>query len=308
MPMPTHEDAMLPALQALQDGAARDRRELAERVADHFKLSAEDRARLLPSGKLPLIRSRTGWALTYLKAAGLVTTAKRGWYQITPAGREALRTAAGHIDSDFLDQYEAFRDFRSRSRTTDRKAEAAARKPERPQAAESPPDEAMEDAYGRMRGAVEAELLDLARAMDPQAFEQLVVDLLVRMGYGGNREEAARAIGRSGDEGIDGIVDEDRLGLDTIYLQAKRWEAPVGRPEVQKFAGALQGQRAQKGIFITTAAFTRDAIDYAGKIATRVVLIDGRRLATLMFEHDVGVMARNSFVVKGIDSDYFNEA
>jgi restriction system protein len=166
----------------------------------------------------------------------------------------------------------------------------------------------MAEAYERLRDAVEAELLDLAREMEPRLFEQLVIDLLVRMGYGGNREEAAKAIGRSGDEGIDGVIDEDRLGLDTIYVQAKRWSSSVGRPEIQQFAGALQGQRAHKGVFITTSSFTRDATEYAGRIGTRVILIDGRRLAALMFEHDVGVTPRISFTVKSVDSDYFEEA
>jgi restriction system protein len=279
-------------------------------MADHFGLSADERERLLPSGNAPMIRSRTGWALTYLKAAGLITTLKRGWYEITPAGREAIASAPDHIDNDFLDRYESFRTFRSRSRSTGQKSEpeASSAEPAKGTTVVVPPDEAMQEAYGKMREAIEAELLDLAKAMNPRAFEQLVVDLLVRMGYGGNREEAARAIGRSGDEGIDGVIDEDRLGLDTIYLQAKRWDSTVGRPEIQKFAGALQGQRAQKGIFITTAAFTRDAMEYADRISTRVVLIDGRRLAALMFEHDVGAMPRESFVIKTVDGDYFEDS
>jgi restriction system protein len=171
-----------------------------------------------------------------------------------------------------------------------------------------PPDEALERAYARLRAAIEVELLDTLRGVAPSFFEQLVIDLLVRMGYGGSRAEAARAIGRSGDGGIDGVIDEDRLGLDVIYVQAKRWEASVGRPEIQKFAGALQGQRARKGIFITTSTFTRDAEDYAQRIDSRIVLIDGQRLATLMFDYDVGVSARGSYTVKSIDGDYFEES
>jgi restriction system protein len=306
MSMPTHEEAMLPVLRVLMDGEAQHRRVLADRMADHFDLSAEERTALLPSGKAPVIRSRTGWALTYLKAAGLVSSARRGWYLITPAGREVVASGVAAIDNDYLSHYDAFKEFRSRSRPTTRESAASDGTVET--ASDVPPDEAIAEAYERLRDAVEAELLDLAREMEPRLFEQLVIDLLVRMGYGGNREEAAKAIGRSGDEGIDGVIDEDRLGLDTIYVQAKRWSSSVGRPEIQRFAGALQGQRAHKGVFITTSSFTRDATEYAGRIGTRVILIDGRRLAALMFEHDVGVTPRTSFTIKSVDSDYFEEA
>jgi restriction system protein len=158
-----------------------------------------------------------------------------------------------------------------------------------------------------MRATLVGELLDAVKSAPPTFFEELVVDLLVRMGYGGSRPEAARAVGRSGDGGIDGVIDEDRLGLDAIYVQAKRWEATVGRPEIQKFAGALQGQRAKKGIFITTSSFTRDAQEYAERIENRIILIDGTKLAALMFDFDVGVSARSSFTVKKLDSDYFEQ-
>jgi restriction system protein len=150
--------------------------------------------------------------------------------------------------------------------------------------------------------------MDTTRGVSPAFFEELVIDLLVRMGYGGTRTEAARAIGRTGDGGIDGVIDEDHLGLDSIYVQAKRWEGSVGRPEIQKFAGALQGQRATKGIFITTSTFTGEAVEYAQRIGTRIVLIDGRRLAALMFEHDVGVSPKRAYTVKDIDGDYFEES
>ena len=151
-------------------------------------------------------------------------------------------------------------------------------------------------------------MIDTTKGVSPTFFEEVVIDLLVRMGYGGNRTEAARAIGRTGDGGIDGVIDEDRLGLDSIYVQAKRWEGSVGRPDIQKFAGALQGQRATKGIFITTSTFTGEAVEYAQRIGTRIVLIDGRRLAALMFEHDVGVSPKRTYTVKDIDGDYFEES
>jgi restriction system protein len=300
---------MLPVLIALADGEAKHRRALADRMADHFGLTPEERAQMLPSGKSPVIRSRTGWALSYMKQAGLVAAPRRGWYQITGTGNEVLSTKPSRIDNDFLTQFEGFRDFRARSRAdgADSSAEAEPGSSVDPLPTE-PPDEALERAYGRLRAAVEAELVETTKSVAPTFFEELVIDLLVRMGYGGNRAEAARAIGRTGDGGVDGVIDEDRLGLDAIYVQAKRWEAAVGRPEIQKFAGALQGQRATKGIFITTSAFTREAEEYAQRIGTRIVLIDGRRLATLMFEHDVGVSPRRTYVVKDVDGDYFEES
>jgi restriction system protein len=301
---------MLPVLKVLANGEPQHRRALADMMADHFQLTAEERARMLPSKKAPVIRSRIGWALSYMKQAGLVTTPKRGWYEITPAGRQLIATNPADIDNDTLLQYETFRDFRTRSRLDDESVEneeiPRADDADRPQI--EPPDEALDRAYSRLRSAVEAELVDTVKSVAPAFFEELVIDLLVRMGYGGNRAEAARAIGRTGDGGIDGVIDEDRLGLDSIYVQAKRWEGSVGRPEIQKFAGALQGQRANKGIFITTSSFTRDAEEYSQKIGTRIVLIDGRRLAALMFEHDVGVSPKRTYVVKDVDGDYFEES
>jgi restriction system protein len=310
MTIPTHEEAMLPVLQELNDGEARHRRALAESMATHFALSSEERSKLLPSGKAPVIRSRTGWALSYMKQAGLVSSPRRGWYQITELGKQVLLESPTRIDNDFLIRFDGFRDFRARSRSDGEteEQELPAAEPKATSLAIEPPDEALERAYGRLRTAVEAELTDTIKNVAPTFFEELVIDLLVKMGYGGNRAEAARAIGRTGDGGIDGVIDEDRLGLDAIYVQAKRWESSVGRPEIQKFAGALQGQRATKGIFITTSTFTREAEDYAQRIGTRIVLIDGRRLAALMFEHDVGVSPKRTYVVKDVDGDYFEES
>ena len=266
---------------------------------------------MLPSGKSPVFRSRAGWALSYMKQAGLVTSPRRGWYEITTPGKEVLTAMPARIDNDFLMRFEGFRDFRARSRAEDGSElpiEFNGEQDTHPVAPVEPPDEALERAYGRLRVTVEAELMDTIKNVTPSFFEQLVIDLLVRMGSGGNRAEAARAIGRTGDGGIDGVIDEDRLGLDSIYVQAKRWESSVGRPELQKFAGALQGQRATKGIFITTSTFTRDAEDFAQRIGTRIVLVDGRRLASLMFEHDVGVSPRRTFIVKDVDGDYFEDS
>jgi restriction system protein len=245
-----------------------------------------------------------------MKQAGLVATTRRGWYQITPLGHQVLADAPAQLDNEYLMRFEGFRAFRTRSKSQDDSTEDESSPASVATSAHPvvPPDEALERAYARLRSAIEAELLDTLGGVTPGFFEQLVIDLLVRMGYGGSRAEAARAIGRSGDGGIDGVIDEDRLGLDVIYVQAKRWEASVGRPEIQKFAGALQGQRARKGIFITTSTFTREAEDYAQRIDSRIVLIDGQRLAALMFEYEVGVTARGSYTVKSIDGDYFEES
>jgi restriction system protein len=263
---------------------------------------------MLPSGKAPVIRSRTGWALVYLKQAGLIQSARRGWYSITKRGLDALTAAPARIDRPYLMQFAEFRDFRARSDAARGAEERESDGTSDDTPASIPPDEALEKAYSRLREDVEAELLDTLKGVTPAFFEQTVIDVLVAMGYGGSRSEAARAIGRSGDGGIDGVIDEDRLGLDVIYVQAKRWENTVGRPELQKFAGALQGQRATKGIFITTSTFTREAEEFARMIGSRIVLVDGVRLASLMFEYGVGVTARNTYTVKSLDGDYFEES
>lgn len=304
--IPTYEEAMPAVLTILGDGSAKHRRSIADEVADHFHLTAEEREQQYGSQRSTLIRGRTGWALTYLKQAGLVATAKRGWYQITDRGRAAIAMPGTTINRKFLERYPEFQEFLGRSRGE--AAEAGGEESvERAPVVGLAPDEALEQAYRTLRAEIEQELIDTVKAASPEFFERLVVDLLVRMGYGGNREDAGRAVGRSGDGGIDGVIDEDRLGLDVIYLQAKRWENVVGRPEIQKFAGALQAQRARKGIFLTTSHFTKDAEDYVTRIDNRIILIDGHRLAALMFEFEVGVTPRSTYTVKGIDGDFFDE-
>ncbi len=225
MTIPTFQNCMQPLLAALVNGDALHRWALVDKVADFFRLTQEERERMLASGKGLIIRSRVGWALTYLKQAGLVSSPKRGLYQLTPRGTDVLAAAPARVDTEYLKRFPEFMEFRSRSRSQtgasdesipvvlpDEKIEAL------------PPDEALEEAYSRLRGDVEAELLDTVKSGTPLFFERLVIDLLVKMGYGGSREEAARAVGKSGDGGIDGVIDEDRLGLDVIYIQAKRWE------------------------------------------------------------------------------------
>jgi restriction system protein len=310
MPIPNYEQAMLPVLRVLAESSPRPRRDIAAAIADIFNLTDAERQQLLPSGKFPVILSRVGWALSYMKQARLVETVKRGVYQLTDRGKQVLVDQPGGIDSEYLERFLEFREFQTRTRDSTAGAPTPG---EVPPTASTPlpvqsPEEALETAYSRLRATLQAELLDAVKAGTPSFFEDLVVDLLVRMGYGGSRPEAARAVGKTGDGGIDGVIDEDRLGLDVIYVQAKRWENTVGRPDVQKFAGALQGQRAKKGIFITTSSFSRDAEEYAQRIDSRIVLIDGTRLAALMFDFDVGVNARSAFTVKQLDSDYFEDA
>jgi restriction system protein len=233
-----------------------------------------------------------------MKSAGLVDSPKRGVVRITDRGVEILKKPPPRIDVKFLDQYPEFIEFRTRHDEGQR---------HEPQTTTATPEEALDDAYQTLRTSLEAELLLRVKAASPVFFERLVIELLVRMGYGGSLRDAGQAVGKSGDGGIDGIIKEDRLGLDVIYVQAKRWDAVVGRPEIQKFAGALQGHRARKGVFITTSAFSRDAEDYVGRIESKIVLIDGVTLAQLMVDSGVGVSLVGSYELKRVDSDYFSE-
>ena len=212
-----------------------------------------------------------------------------------------LTSDSERLDVKFLDRFEEFRQFRA-LRGTRSGGNAVAESLESDE--QTTPEEALESAYGRLRDSLASEIIQQVKAASPSLFERLVVELLLKIGYGGSRQDAGRAIGRSGDEGIDGIINEDRLGLDIVYVQAKRWEASVGRPEVQKFAGALQGQRAKKGILITTSCFTGEARDYVSKIDNKIALIDGEKLAELMIDHNLGVSLMASYEVKRIDADY----
>jgi len=301
MPIPNYQTFMLPLLRLAGDGIEHSLRDAIESLAKEFRLSEEERREMLPSGLQAVFANRVGWARTYMKKAGLLTSPRRGYFAITKRGKEALAAGPSRIDTEFLDQYPEFREFRALRRQPS--ASDAMAEDEQTRT----PEEALERAYQNLREDLAAELLAQIKQSPPSLFERLVVELLVKMGYGGSREDAGRAIGRSGDEGIDGIIKEDRLGLDIIYIQAKRWEATVGRPEIQKFAGALQGQRARKGIFITTSDFSRDAQAYVSRIETKIVLIGGEQLAQLLMDHNVGVAPVASYELKRIDSDYFAE-
>ena len=300
MPIPDFQSIMRPLLEAHQDGEEHLNRDLVAELADHFGLSEEERREMLPSGGARLFDNRVGWAKSHITQAGLLEAPRRAVSRITERGREVLRDHPERVDLRVLNEFEDYREFRNRRRSFEEKEE-----PTDSDSNSQTPEELLENAYLKVRRQVETELLAQIIGSPPDFLERVVVDLVVRMGYGGSRKDAGEALGRSGDEGIDGIIKEDPLGLDIIYLQAKRWEGTVGRPEIQKFAGALQGQRARKGIFITTSSFTAEALDYATRIETKIILIDGARLAKLMFDHGIGVATTSSYDVKRIDSDYF---
>jgi restriction system protein len=304
MAIPDYQTCMLPFLRYLADGAEHALRETEDSLAEHFKLTPSERAELLPSGQQGVFKNRIGWARTYLKKAALIDSPKRGTFRITDRGLKTLASNPSRIDVKYLEQFSEFIEFRDASKPSNEADSVAFT--QLPQS-KTTPEEAIEGAYQGLREQLAAELLTRILSCTPAFFEQLVVELLVKMGYGGSRRDAGERIGQTGDGGIDGIIKEDRLGLDTIFIQAKRWQGSVGRPEIQKFVGALQGQRAKKGVFITTSSYTTEASSYALQIDTKVVLIDGKQLAGLMIDFDVGVAPAASYVVKRIDSDYFEE-
>ena len=276
MAIPDYQSVMLPLLELAGDDKTHRVREAVALLAKKFSLTDEEQRELIPSGRGSRFHNNVTWARTYLKKAGFLADPKRGAFRITERGRTILANKPAKIDTKFLRRFREFNDFIGGTPSPDN--------PVLPPP-DPTPEDALQSAYETLRSSLAADLLEQVRRSSPAFFEQLVVDVLVRMGYGGSRKEAGEAIGRAGDEGIDGIIKEDRLGLDIIYIQAKRWENTVGRPEVQRFAGALQGKRARKGVFITTSSFSREAIDYAANIDTKVILIAGTQLTELMIDH-----------------------
>jgi len=297
MPIPDFQSLMLPLVKIAADGAEHTNTEAAEHLANGFGLSEQDRKELLPSGQQAVFTNRIAWARSHLSMAGLLQNSGRGVFRITPRGQEVLATNPSAINLRFLQQFPEYLEARNK-----RKHDTPVTSTD---AEEQTPEERLEAAYETLRTNLAKDLLTQLKSSPPDFFERVVVELLVRMGYGGTRKDAGQDIGKSGDEGIDGIIKEDRLGLDIIYIQAKRWQNTVSRPEIQKFAGALQGQRARKGIFITTSDFSRDAAEYATRIDTKIVLIDGDQLAELMIDHSIGVTSVASYEIKRIDTDYF---
>lgn len=256
-------------------------------LGKQFKLTEEEMSEVLPSGQSLLFANRVGWARTYLKKAGLLEAAKRGMLAITGRGIEVLKKKPKKVDNSLLKQFPEFLEFQS----IKKEGSEPSSQIESAHVEKQTPEETIDIAYQSIRQSLAQELIDTVRRLPPAFFERLVVELLVKMGYGGSLKDAGKAIGKTGDEGIDGTIKEDKLGLDIIYIQAKRWQASgiVGRPELHKFVGALAGQGAKKGIFITTSSFSKDALSYSPKNETKIVLIDGVQLAQLMIDYNLGV-------------------
>jgi len=302
MAIPDFQSVMRPLMDILRDGKEHAMRETLDRLASHFELTDEEKDRLLPSGRQAVFTNRVSWAKTHLRMAGLIEPTAKGVFKITGRGLELLKANHDRIDLRLLRKQPGYLEARDRKRDKpDGNGELVSSD------AEQTPEEMMEQSFEALRESLGREILAKLKSASPSFFERLVVELLVRMGYGGTRKDAGEAIGKSGDEGIDGIIKEDRLGLDTIYIQAKKWEQTVGRPEIQKFAGALQGVRARKGIFITTSDFSREAAEYASRIESKIVLIDGEQLWNLMIDFGIGVSTTATYEVKRIDNDYFGE-
>ncbi len=303
MAIPDFQSIMLPFLKIAGDGNEHSIREYTDKLAIQFSLSEQELNILLPSGKQTTFYNRVGWARMYLSKSGLLEMSRRSFYRITKQGKQVLSSNPTRIDMKYLQQFPGFVEFRKsvsghkNTQTTEEEPKEIERKT---------PEEILEDAYQEIHLNLAQELLTLVKQSDPAFFERLVVALLVKMGYGGSWQEAARAVGQTGDEGIDGIIDEDRLGLDTIYIQAKKWETVVSRPEIQKFVGALMGKRSRRGVFITTSRFSSEAINYVATIDYKIVLIDGQRLAEFMIDCGIGVTEVISYSLKRVDSDYFS--
>ncbi len=308
MAIPDYQTVMLPLLRfAGEKNDETSTGEVVEVLAKEFGLTDEDLKEMLPSGIQSTFVNRVGWASTYMKKAGLLEATRRGYYRITPRGQELLKKQPKAINVKLLKQYPEFLEFQQLKGTRSGDRESSSRTTL--DVTTATPSEALEAAYENLRDELADELLARVKKSSPSFFERVVVELLVKMGYGGSRADAGKAIGKTGDGGIDGIIKEDKLGLDIVYIQAKRWENnPVGRPDVMQFAGALQAQKANKGIFITTSRFTEDARSYVSQIGSKIVLIDGEQLTSLMIEHDVGVSIVSMYPVKKIDTDYFDES
>jgi restriction system protein len=311
--IPDFQSIMLPLLKQISDGKEYRLDTIVDLVAKEFKITDEERKKLLPSGQTFIFGSRVGWARTYMKKAGLIDTPKRGCMIITDRGLSVLKQNPPAINIAYLRQFQAFIEWQSMKKDNNQNNddEFATQPLEQTiaQTIAQTPEELLEISYQAIRKDLAQDILDKIFALSPLFFERLVVELLVKMGYGGTIQDAGMAIGKSGDEGIDGTIKEDKLGLDVIYIQAKRWQSGsvVGRPEIQKFVGALAGQGAKKGIFITTSSFTKDAISYVPRNDTKIVLIDGVQLSQLMIDHNVGVAIQHLYEIKRIDNDYFEE-
>ncbi|MDZ4733522.1 MAG: restriction endonuclease [Nitrospirota bacterium] len=297
MAVPDFQSFFKPLLDLAADGKEHSNQEAREVIAKVMALPEADLNELLPSGTQRKFDNRVAWAKSYFIQAKVLESPRRSIFRITQRGMELHKVGHKRIDVRILNQYPEFLEFHK----------ARSPKEEELEPSKETPEETLQKSYESIRGDLASQIVQRIANNSPQFFERMVVDLMVAMGYGGSRADAGKSIGGSGDEGIDGIIKEDRLGLDLVYLQAKRWEGTVGRPDIQKFVGALHGKRAKKGVFITTSKFSDDAKNYVETIDPKVILIDGRMLAELMIDYGLGTTTTATFEVKRIDSDYFTE-
>lgn len=306
MPVPDYETLMLPVLRLFGAGA-KNVAECVPRIRDEFGISDEEAQELIPSGRITVLQSRTHWARTYLSKAGLLYSPSRNLHVITDKGRSLLERNPARIDNALLGEFDGFSDWVERSKSGDSSTRSVENNAVPTVDESQTPDDAMSAASAILNAALVDDLGGAIRSITPQRFERLILDLLIAMGYGGGDIENGRMTKASGDGGIDGIINEDALGLDAVYVQAKRYapDNTVGRPDIQRFIGSLTGEGATKGVFVTTSSFSREAREYVGRIQQRVVLIDGVALAQLMVKHGVGVRERTRYVIKDIDQDYF---
>lgn len=304
MSLPTYDQLMLPLLKlAAEDGHVYPIAVLREKLAQLLNITPDQRAIKLPSGRQSIFDNRVGWASTYLRKANLLSRPKRGYVQITQRGRDALAENPPAIDDRYLQRFEEFRAFNERSVPDDQLSLTTSEIP----SSTTTPEETISKAVGILEAALQDELLEKVRQLSPERFEELVLKLLHAMGYGGSLKDV-EGVPRGPDGGIDGTIKEDRLGLDVIYIQAKRWESSVGREKVQAFQGALAGVGARKGVFLTTSTFTQQAIAYASQLRdSKIILINGQKLVQFMIEHDVGVSIKETFCIKRIDEDFFTD-
>ena len=298
MTIPSYEEMMLSILIFAGDEKEHTSDESLEYIKKKFRISNEESEILLRSGKQSIVSNRVGWARTYLKKAGLLESQQRAKFSITELGLKVLKDNPPEITDKFLMQFPEFQEFQKRHKTKKTDYEPI-------EQITKTPLEMLEDSYSTLRSDLEDDLLATIAKCSPAFFENLVVELLVGMGYGGSIADAGQSIGKSGDGGIDGIIKEDKLGLDVVYIQAKRWGNPVGSKEIRNFVGALAGQKSNKGVFITTSSYTKDAISFVQQIQHKVILIDGHQLAQLMIDYDIGVSLEKNYQVKRVDLDFF---
>lgn len=304
--IPDYQTIMLPLLKTMSDEKTHKLRELIEILAVHFQLSEDEKKELLPSGSQAIFDNRVGWAKFYLEKANLLKTEKRGSYHITDLGQNFLKSNPTELRTKDLEEFKAFKEFKQSINVKNEIDDTDQGNHENGESNKTP-EEALEYAYQKLKNDLSRDLLDTIKNCSPAFFEKLVIDLLTKMGYGGSRKDAGKALGKSGDGGIDGIIKEDKLGLDTIFIQAKRWENAVPVREIRDFAGALLSKKARKGIFITTSSFPQSAYQFVNSIEHKIILIDGEGLTDLMFEFNVGLSTQSAYEVKKIDSDYFEE-